>query len=243
MKILAATFAYNEEPYLPAWVRYYENQGCEMLVVDNYSTDGTHKWCGEHGLHTGKVDTNEAFHLATLQRVLVAEIFKIKPDWVIYAGIDLFQIFPLGIRKTIEDAEKQKCNLIEVDHYEAFNTGEKTRIPLPANYFYMRKHGRLRMTGKWDRGLRLFADEVILGDPRVYQSDGILINYGMCKAKEEREITLARRQKAWDMGLHKGWGTHYRPAQSIDWKWDKNTLRDMKKTPEYELIKQTQKGL
>jgi len=241
MKILVAAFAFNEKPYLPAWAKYYRSQGCDLLVLDNYSTDGTYEWCQENGIHTGRVDTRDAFNLLILQKALTDEIRKIKPDWVIYVGIDLYQIFPNGIRGVIKEAEEQGCNIVEVDHYEAFNTGEENHTPLTSNYFYVRKHGRLRMMGKMTDGFRLLADDMTISNPVVFQSKGILINYGMCKPREEREVTYKRRQKAWERGMHQGWGTHYKPAQSVNWIWDKNTLRDIRTLSEvYELIKQTQ---
>lgn len=241
MRILAAAFAFNEEPYLPAWERYYLSHGCEMLVMDNYSDDNTHQWCGEHGLHTGRIDTRGSFNLQVLQKALSEEILRLAPDWVIYTGIDLFQIFPGGIQRAIYMAEQAGCNLIDVDHYEIFNTGEEIHLPLTSNYFYSRQHGKLRMISKVEEGFRLEADEIKLPEARVFHSDGILVNYGMCKPREAREITYARRRKAWAEGMHQGWGTHYPVAKSVDWIWDKNTLVDIRTLPEvYALIKQTQ---
>lgn len=242
MRILAAAFAFNEEPYLPAWEKYYRNQGCEMLVMDNYSDDNTHKWCGDHGIHTGRVDTNGTFALQVLQKALQEEILKIAPDWVIYTGIDLFQVFPNGIRKTIELADSIGCNLIEVDHYEAMNTGEEKHLPLSANYFYMHRQGkRLRMICKLVDGFNLIADEIKVDDPQIFYSRGILVNYGMCKPREARELTYARRRKAWEAGTHKGWGTHYPVAQSRNWIWDKESLIDIRTDPFiYSMIQQTQ---
>lgn len=239
MKILVATFAFNEKKYLPPWVNYYRRQGCDILVIDNFSTDGMYDWLVKNKIRTGKVNTNETFDLLTLQRNLVQEIHKIKPDWVLYGGCDLYFIFKAGIQKIIEEAESGGYNLIEVRHFEAFNTGEPEKTPLTKNFFYMREHGRLRMIGRYGHGFDLVADEIVVPNPKVLQTNDILINYGMCKPKAEREVTLARRRKAWANGLHKGWGTHYEPAQKINWKWDQNTLRDMKQRPELELIKQT----
>ncbi len=240
MKILAAAFAFNEEPYLPAWEKYYRSHGCEMLVMDNYSDDDTFRWCGDHGIHTGTIDTNGSFNLQVLQQELTKEIKRLAPDWVIYTGIDLFQIFPGGIQREIYLAEQAGCNLIEVDHYEILNTGETTHLPLPMNYFYGRRQGGLKMIGRVEEGFSLLADEIKVNEPKVYKSDGVLVNYGMCKPREAREVTYARRQKAWAEGMHKGWGTHYPVAKSMNWIWEKDNLCDIRTLPEvYSLIKQT----
>jgi len=240
MRVLVAAFAFNEIKYIADWVRYYSGQGCELLVVDNYSTDGTYEWCGKHGVHTGRVDTNDAFNLLILQRSLTDHIHKLKPDWVVYSGIDLYQIFPGGIRDVISKAEAGGHNIIEVDHFEAFNTGEEVKVPLTMNHFYTRQHGRLRMIAKPTDGFKLIADNIIVTNPSVYHSDGVLINYGMCKPREEREVTFARRKRAWELGMHKGWGIHYVPAKKTDWVWEKKTLWDIRKNQRvYELIKQT----
>lgn len=240
MRILATTFAFNERPYLPEWVRYYQNAGCEIMVLDNYSTDGTYEWLRDHKIRTGRIDTNETFNLKVLQAVLVNEIIKMKPDWVIYGGIDLYHSFPDDIHNTMKKADKGGYNVIEVQHFEAFNTGEEVKYPLTSNFFYMRKHGRLRTIGKMVKGFNIVADDVTNHNPKVYSSEGILVNYGMCKPKEARELTFARRKKAWAEGMHRGWGTHYEPASKAQWIWDKNTLRDLRTLPEYELIKKTQ---
>ena len=77
---------------------------------------------------------------------------------------------------------------------------------------------------------------MLSGIIKPYMSEGFFINYGMCKPKAERELTYARRQKAWELGEHKGHGTHYRPAQERNWVWTKPEFTDIRTTEYYKMM-------
>jgi len=238
MKILVAAFAYNEIKYLPFMVDYYRKQECDLLILDNYSTDGTYEWLISNGINTVRINTNESFHLGILQKALNERIAEIKPDWVLYCGIDLYYFFDKPIKDIILAADVLGFNLISVRHYDAYNTGEKFAVPLHENYFYFREYEKsLKMIGKLSDGFKLFADEIIVSNPRIYESDGFLVNYGMCKTKEEREETFTRRRKAWEMGMCNRWGAHYKPASEVQWLWSRNGLIDIRQTEDYEIMK------
>jgi hypothetical protein len=237
MKILVAAFAYNERPYIPYMVEYYRNQGCDLLILDNYSNDGTYEWLVENNIPTSRVDTNESFFLSKLQAALMDEIAKINPDWVVNTGIDLYYFFKTTIREEIEKADSAGFNMIEAGLFSGYNTGEEFKLPFYKHYLYMQKGMQLQMIAKYLPGFRLEADSIKLPQMNVYVSDGILINYGMCKSKEERESTFARRKKAWELGLHKGWGVHYAPASQRQWIWKKEELIYMKECDKWDLIK------
>ena len=127
--------------------------------------------------------------------------------------------------------------MIEVGHLEAHNTGEKFQLPFPENYFYVLHARRLQMIGKFGPSFRIAADSIQLANRKVYQSEGVYINYGMCKSKVERESTFSRRQKAWKMGEHKGYGTHYAVHKKRDWVWTKPEFTDIRTTDYYKLMK------
>lgn len=238
MRILATTFVYNERKYLPAWVNYYRSLGCEIFVLDNFSDDGTYEWLKEQNIPCDRIDTGGAFELQKLQQALMIHIARIKPDWVIYAGADLYLATYGGLVRTIEEANFNGYNLLELQHYEVMNTGEDHNTPLQNYYFYCTKLKRLRMVGKYGPGFRILADEIIqdVSGAKIFHSSGILVNYGMCKTREEREKTFERRRKAWAEGMHAGWGTHYEPASKRNWIWSKSELVDIRTLPIFNLV-------
>jgi glycosyltransferase involved in cell wall biosynthesis len=236
MKVTVAAFAYNERPYIPYMVDYYRDQGCDLFIIDNYSTDGTYEWLVENNVRTIRVDTNESFHLKKLQYALGAALVNIRPDWVVYCGVDCYYHFRGTIVEEVQKAEQSGCSIIEIQHYSIYNTGERFQLPFPSTYFYGQRNRNLQMIGKYSPQFRFVADSVAVPNKKVYSSDGIFLNYGMCKPKEERERTYARRQKAWKLGEDRGHGVHYRPAQQHNWIWNKKKLIDIRTTSFYNMI-------
>jgi glycosyltransferase involved in cell wall biosynthesis len=235
MKITVAALAYNEIKYIPYMVDYYHSQGCDLFIVDNYSNDGTYEWLIENNIPTIRVDTDESFHLTTLQTVLNEQLKIINPDWVVYTGIDIFYHFEGTIREEIEKVDAKGYNIIRNTTYFAYNTGEDFTLPFYSTYFYIDLHGTNMMISKYGEGFEILADEIQLNNKSIYNT-GFMINYGMCKPKEEREETYKRRQKAWNLGLSRVYGTHYIGAQKKQWIWEKEELSDIRTMEEWRLI-------
>ena len=69
-----------------------------------------------------------------------------------------------------------------------------------------------------------------------------MINYGNTKTVEEREKTLARRQKAWNSGsVPKGHGIHYVIGHNKNWIWDRKELTDVRLTKYNPYVEKLQK--
>lgn len=237
MKILVAAFAYNERPYISYMVDYYRSQGCDLVILDNYSTDGTYEWLVENGVRTGRVDTRDSFHLIKLQHALLKEFEEIKPDWIVYTGIDTYYYFSNTIREEIEKANKLGFTTIGVGHIEAYRTDEEFKMPFQNTYFYvLLAKERLSMIAKYLKPFRFNGDNLISSSIRVYHSDGFLINYGFCKTKEERKLTYTRRKKAWELGNPRGHGSHYKVAADRNWTWAKEEFIDIRTTPYYKMM-------
>jgi len=236
-KILVVAFAWNEIRYISAMVNYYRKQGCDLFILDNYSDDGTYEWLIENEINTRRFDTDGAFHLEKLQGELLKEIEIINPDWVVYSGIDIRYFFDKTIRETIEMADLEGYNMMSIDYFNMFNTGEICRGRLDKKYFYAAQGERLYMIAKYSGGFHFEADSIIISDPKIYDAEGVLINYGACKPKKERDMTYARRKKAWDQGLYRGYGTHYEGGNNKNWIWDKSELTDIRTTEYYKYIK------
>lgn len=236
MNILVTAFAYNEISYIPYMVDYYHNQGCELFIIDNFSNDGTYEWLKENNIKTIRVDTNESFHISILQEALLKELIDIQPDWLIYTGIDTFFIFPEKIANIISDIDKEGYNTIRTRLIEVFNTGEEYSLPLHSHYFYGEYREQREMIVKYTPELIINGDGLIIPNKRSLHTKGVLINYGMCKPKEEREETFRRRQRAWKLGLNRGFGTHYYSGKNIQWLWDREKLIDIRTFDEWDMI-------
>jgi len=229
--ILTVAFAYNEIQLLPSMVAYYRSQGCDLLIVDNYSTDGTYEWLVANGVKTGRVDTDGMFHLEILQKALMEELHKYKPDWIIYTGIDIYMVFDKTIAETIDEVDKQGYNLISTYSVSVHNTGEERGFPLKNYYFNGCVEGKIRMIAKYEPSLYFRADSIQINKPKIFESNGVLINYGNAKPAEEREVTYQRRKKAWANGLNDGYGSHYRSGHDNGWLRPKGTTEDLKQNP------------
>jgi len=237
--ILVAATAYNEIKYIKHFVDFYRKQNCEVLILDNYSTDGTYEWLLKNNVKTGRVDTGGTFHLGMLQAALVDRINRIRPEWLVYCGIDLFYYFEGSIEDEIRKAKAKECQIIEVDHLDGYNTGEPFQMPFQNTYFYVKIcKNPLQMIARWHPKFRFAGDRIFLSnEAKVHKSTGFVINYGMCKSREEREETYKRRIKAWEIGELRGHGTHYKPAHERQWIWDKKELLDIRTTRYYDLMR------
>ena len=95
------------------------------------------------------------------------------------------------------------------------------------------------MIGKYCKQFRLEGDSIQIPDPKIYESSGILVNYGNCKPKKEREESFARRKKAWEMGLYRVYGFHFEQGHARNWIWNKSELVDIRTTEYYQNMKKT----
>jgi len=222
---------------IPSFVEYYRKQGCDIFILDNHSTDGTHEWLIENNVRTEICRTKGMFHLLKLQKGLVDEINRVKPDWVVYTGIDILYSFLWTIRKTIERADKNGFNMIGVQYYNMYNTGEPVAYPLHENYFYGRDLKRLYMISKYQEPFGFEADSIQIKGRKIFEAKGVLINYGNCKDAAEREDTFKRRKRAWDAGLDRNYGAHYVEGHNRNWIWPKEELIDIRETEDYKYIK------
>ena len=236
MNILVVAFAYNEKKYLSEMVKHYQGHGCDIFVLDNQSTDGTTEWLAENKIRTSILSTDGMFHLIKLQAGLSKAISEIKPDWVVYTGIDIVYSLDSTIAETVEKADKDGYNLIGVQHFNMYNTGEQFALPMKDHFFYARKGNWLYMIAKYQEPFIFEADSIIVKDKKVLNINGILINYGNCKPREERIDTYLRRKKAWENGLDINYGVHYREGIERDWIWSKDEMIDIRKIPEYKYI-------
>ena len=243
MKVLVACFVYNERKYLPPMIDWYTGQGCDMLILDNMSDDGTWEYLiddckckGDSYLAISRISTDGAFDLRVLQAELCRKIAFLQPDWVVYVGADFYFIFDAPLPKLIQGVDCEGYNQIAVRHYTVFNTGEERGLPLQNYYFWAGIDHDLVMISKYEEGFKIEADQIHLLNPKVKKVEGISLNYGQCKPAEEREITFQRRQLAWERGMTRGWGFHYLENKQRGWIHDRKNLVYLPETSDWKWI-------
>jgi glycosyltransferase involved in cell wall biosynthesis len=238
MRLLMITFVYNEIKYLPHVIDYYRSQGCEIYIIDNYSNDGTWEWLQENNIPSHRCDTNEEFAVETLQRDLEKTVHQLKPDWVMFAGADLYFIVEGTLQEYIQYIDKEGYNLLSLLCLTPLNTGEPYGLPLCKCYFFSAIYRNVPMISKYTPEWTIIGDDIQLSEPRMIIGEGVAVNYGGCKTKEEQEAKLQRTIKAWENGTtRKNHSVHYPKWKKKEWIFDKEGLIDLRESEYYKYIK------
>lgn len=237
MNVLCILTIYNEIQFLPYKIQWAKDNGLDIYVIDNYSTDSSYEWLKHHNISCHKIDTQDSFDLRILQKEIVDTVDKIKPDWVIYNGADLFIFANETIKILCEKAEKTGYNMIGFPMIDMCNTGEKDGNPFKTYFYYRHSRDLISFIYKWQSGIKYKADIISIPEKRIMLPAGIMINYGRIKSVEQRKELLKRRQKAWDNGFDRISGRHYLREQAKGWKWDRSELKDIRKSKYWKYLK------
>jgi hypothetical protein len=160
----------------------------------------------------------------------------------VYNGCDLFPVTLTPLYDEIEKLDKRGYNTAWIECINFFNTGEERKGFDPFNtYFYYDSVRRFKMIHKYNTVLQYCADDVSFPGQRIGNINGVMINYGDTKTKEERAETLKRRKKAWLTGMPLAHGAHYIDGEKNNWVWDKNELNDVRESKYYPYIQKLQK--
>ena len=238
MNMLCIMTIYNEIDFLPYKVEWCRRNGLNLYVIDNYSIDGSYKWLKDHNIDCHQIDTKEAFDLDALQKEIIKTTDRIKPDWVVYNGADVFIFAEKSIADLCMEAEKIGKNMIGFVLFNTCYTGEKRSGDIFNTYFQYIKIRRIEFIYKWELGIKYGGDTIKIPNRNVYYPSGVMINYGKIKTPERRKELLNRRRLAWDRGLNKGYGTHYLAEEKRGFKqWEKNELKDIRKSEYWDYLK------
>jgi len=236
MNILTVYFVYNEIKYLPDNIHFWRKQGVKIYVIDNYSNDGTWEWLIENNIPCHRFSTNDTFDLKALQLEAMKVIHKYKPKWVIMGAADLYYYLEHDFAQTIAYLDSMGYNQVELWCWMMKSTGEEFRLPFQKTFFYGDRWRKLIMISKYDESLRYNADLIEIENANPAYIKGIIINYGGCKPKEEMEVKLSRRRKAWENGLNPDWGVHYLHDKAREWTFNKEDLQDIRKYEEFRYV-------
>ena len=222
--ILCITPVWNEIAYIDFKVRWCKANGIDLYVINNESTDGTREYLVSNKIPFHDLHTGGSFNLDAIHADILETAGRIKPEWLIFLGCDLFAQTRVTTKELLS---KTKENLVYLPTYIVVNTGEVPGNPL-YTYYYVQQYINLPLIVRWHSRIGLSGDSFSHPNPTSIVADGFLINYGMTKPKEEMEQTLERRKKAWSEGLKITRGKHYLKAQQRNWTWNRDDLRDIR---------------
>jgi hypothetical protein len=237
MNILTVYFVYNEIKYLPSNIEFWRRQGVSVYVIDNYSNDRTWEWLIENNIPCHRFSTNDTFDLKGLQSEAMKVIHKYKPEWVIMGAADLYYYLEHDFVQTLAYLDSMGYNQVELWCWMMKSTGEEFRLPFQDTFFYGDRWRRLIMISKYHESLRYNADLIEIENSKPAYIKGMIVNYGGCKPKEEMEVKLSRRIKAWENGLNPDWGVHYLHDKAREWKFKKADLQDIRKYEEFGYVR------
>ena len=254
--------SYNELRYLPKVVRYYQNQGVEVYVADNFSSDGTWEWLNDNKIPCEQFDTDGRFDLVAQQNLELRLAKKFKnADWIIYGDADEFIV----ARKKITDIvnfssiKRSSANLLRMPSLNLKNTGETIKNDPTKNYFYyaereysneiIRIHKNLPNVrygaemGSIAGDIITFSDGNIKHDSVWSTADVIYDLVGNNfelrsnkKCKTSYQFTKTKTKSMGQKTIPENFGSHLIRGKKANWKWDKSELTDIRTHELYALI-------
>lgn len=195
MKIVALLAIRNEERYIEKCLQNLIQQGFEIILIDNDSTDQSVKLATKY-LNKGLKEIinfpYNGYYEWTKILKCKEELYKnTDADWFLHCDADEIHE-PMGGFDSIKSALKQ----VEQEGYNAVNFDEFIFVPITKNedfsnknyvqymkyyyYYYPRKYFRLKLWKKIDLDIDLTAmggHQVIFDDIKVYPQNFILRHY------------------------------------------------------------------
>lgn len=244
MKILNYMCCWNEIEYLPKCVKFYQQHGIDVVVADNHSDDGSWEWLNDNGIECFQFDTGGAFTVKAQQKLRMRYVAEHKEyDWIIYGDADEYPATERDLLEVFDAAQDAGCNVIRMKSFEIHNTGEERGEPTNTYFYYSERYKSRKGIERIHKNVPDFGytgDMIAIrsGKKVATVDQGNYLNYGNTKTAEQRERVYQRRKLAWDRGLEpRVHGSHYKINRERGFKWDKNTLKDMRQHSDWSFIK------
>ena len=244
MKILNFMCCWNEIEYLPKCVKFYQQHGIDVVVADNHSDDGSWEWLNDNGVECFQFDTEGMFTVKRQQTIRGQYVDTHREyDWIIYGDSDEYPATAENLLDVFNKADDAGCNVIRMKSFEMHNTGEERGEPTQTYFYYSERYsnrGGIERIHKNVDGFGYAGDFIRLkhGKKVATVQQGNYLNYGNTKTAEQRERVYQRRKLAWDRGIEpKQHGSHYKSNRERGFKWDKNTLKDVRLHDDWSFIK------
>jgi hypothetical protein len=220
--VLAICFTYNELNFLKDSIRYFKEQGCNIYIIDNMSTDGTWEWLQENNIPSHRFDTKGTFHLSMLTQEMIRTVRQIKPVWALRFDSDSFIVFKdYKIADVLKSYSELGINMVRNSVFQPSRTGNEDNNIKE----YWNKFTNGHVTNIDLCFIAQYRNDIDWGGDRWnYKSTrehkihtGIFINYGNCKDVQELSEKKDRRTKAYELGEKKEYGTHYFNNAKNNW--------------------------
>lgn len=132
LKIIGMIPVYNEDDIIEEVINHYLNQGIELVILDNGSTDNTFEICkkyeGKGVIKLLQFET-DSFKVSLIKEMLYHMAIEQSPDWIVLSDADEF-LEPTEQNKTLQsvilEVDKAGYNLIQFDKFEFFMTEKDT---------------------------------------------------------------------------------------------------------------------
>lgn len=242
MKILMIHTSYNELPLLRYKAEHCRQNHLDLFIIDNMSTDGSKEFLKENNIPHSFIDTNNSFDLRPLLQAMHEKIHQLRPDWFIYAGVDMFPEAQPSLTSMILKADQDGFTQLRFRQMIISYTGE-VRSPEQNpfnNYFYYREAPKQVLISKYDPSIRIVPDGIFRAKKIIKDDAGIFFEMHASKTTEERLETFQRRKKAWAGGMNKGWGIHYPAEAAVNFTYDKNKCLNIREHHEFSMYTRLQ---
>jgi hypothetical protein len=245
---------YNEKIFLEPKMGYCDQQGLKFYYLDNMSGDGSwehfnevaHKYRCVVGAE--QFDTDGKFSLYRNNMKCLEVMDRLKPDWVIIGGADMFYYaVPFKIDEFIRQIDIHGFNCVDTSKmFTFYYTGYERRGDPRFNYFYY-SDGALydtRLIFKYNGHVTFNGDVWSVVPERLFKNEKDIFrtfHYKYLKGwKERNEILLSRRELAWDDSTDrtlKSHGSHYKNLAEIKGEeTPQDRLSDIRKSKFWEIM-------
>jgi glycosyltransferase involved in cell wall biosynthesis len=216
MKIVAIICARNELIYLREVIPYLKNEGIEVILIDNDSTDGTRDVVSASDYaniqRVERLPFDGRFDLSVQLNAKAAAIEGIDADWIVHQDADEILQSPTewgGLRHHIELADALGFNVLNFNEIVMLPANPEIDdfIHNNTNYYFFEPRP-LRLMRAWKKSAKLVNSQsgghVLDGDDVVVSPARMLLKHFIVRSQHHAfEKYLGRRFALTD--LEKGW--------------------------------------
>tara|TARA_Y100001968_G_scaffold295301_1_gene302563 strand:- start:3534 stop:3896 length:363 start_codon:yes stop_codon:yes gene_type:complete len=107
------------------------------------SDDGSWEWLQENNISPHRFDNGGIYDLFSLQSEILRTVHRIKPDWVIYNGCDLFPITLPPLAEYLELLEKNNYSGAQIDFIN-FSTPVSNPMMILLQLIFIMRHQHIQ---------------------------------------------------------------------------------------------------
>ena len=213
---------------LPLKKKWCDHHGLKMVYFDNESTDGSREWAIENGVFEADIITNGTFDIVRTMNILDRYRQENDYDYSIVSGVDMFMggLDGKTLAEYIEEIDSNGYDSVMCNCIMLCRTDEVSSLDFRRYTKGLYHDTQMMLIARNDRGLQV---DRIAGKNPIQDLGLWWFNLGNTKSVEERRETYERRKKAWDKGMKKGYGGHYRDLVNYNFTIPNFVAKDISK--------------